>query len=147
MLIPFGIASLFMILWGRRADKSGERVWNTSLPLALTSLCLAATLVTSSLTLTMILLSLILIGNYAVKGPFWALADRLALREHGRRWHRRDQYLVAHWHVGSDGSARHYQGFHRQLPDGTSPADATHCDRKHRGSCHQSGAAAISGRP
>jgi MFS transporter, ACS family, tartrate transporter len=72
--IPFGIASLFMILWGRRADKSGERVWNTSLPLALTSLCLAATLVTSSLTLTMILLSLILIGNYAVKGPFWALA-------------------------------------------------------------------------
>jgi ACS family tartrate transporter-like MFS transporter len=34
----------------------------------------SATLVTSSLTLTMILLSLILIGNYAVKGPFWALA-------------------------------------------------------------------------
>ena len=76
--IPFGIASLFMILWGRRADKSGERVWNTSLPLALTSLCLAATLVTSSLTLTMILLSLILIGNYAVKGPFWALTCPLA---------------------------------------------------------------------
>ena len=36
-MIPFGIACVFMILWGRRADKSGERIWNTALPLALTS--------------------------------------------------------------------------------------------------------------
>ena len=42
-MIPFGIACVFMILWGRRADKSGERIWNTALPLALTSLCLGAT--------------------------------------------------------------------------------------------------------
>ena len=73
-MIPFGIASVFMILWGRRADKSGERIWNTALPLALTSACLFATNLTSSLTVTLVLLSLALIGNYAIKGPFWALS-------------------------------------------------------------------------
>jgi ACS family tartrate transporter-like MFS transporter len=44
------------------------------LPVALTALCLASTLLRSSLAVTMVLLSLVLIGNYAVKGPFWALA-------------------------------------------------------------------------
>ena len=74
-MIPFGVASITMILWGRRADKSGERVWNTALPLALTSTCLAATLLTAgSLTATMVLLTFALIGNYAIKGPFWALS-------------------------------------------------------------------------
>src|SRR4051812_17306829 len=73
-MIPFGIASVFMILWGRRADKSGERIWNTALPLALTSACLFATNLTSSLTVTLVLLTLALIGNHAIKGPFWALS-------------------------------------------------------------------------
>ena len=33
-MIPFGIASVFMIFWGLRADRTGERVWSTALPLA-----------------------------------------------------------------------------------------------------------------
>ncbi|MFD0938798.1 MFS transporter, partial [Methylobacterium trifolii] len=73
-MIPFGIASVFMVVWGLRADKSGERIWSTALPLATTCLCLLATNLTSSLTLTLVLLSLVLVGNYAIKGPFWALA-------------------------------------------------------------------------
>jgi sugar phosphate permease len=73
--IPFGIASIFMIVWGHRSDRSGERVWNTAMPLALTSVCLAATMLTNSLAVTMILLSLALVGNYAFKGPFWALTS------------------------------------------------------------------------
>ncbi|MCJ2016290.1 MULTISPECIES: MFS transporter [unclassified Methylobacterium] len=73
-MIPFGIASVFMVFWGLRADKSGERVYSTALPLALTCLCLAATNLTNSLTLTMVLLSFTLLGNYAIKGPFWAMA-------------------------------------------------------------------------
>src|SRR3954464_7843702 len=73
--IPFGIASVFMIVWGLRADKSGERIWNTALPLTLTAISLASTLLTRSLLVTMILLSLALVGNYAFKGPFWALAS------------------------------------------------------------------------
>jgi MFS transporter, ACS family, tartrate transporter len=73
-MIPFGIASAFMIFWGLRADKSGERIWSTALPLALTSLSFALTLLTGSLTVTLVLLSLVLLGNYAIKGPFFALA-------------------------------------------------------------------------
>jgi sugar phosphate permease len=72
--IPFGLASVAMILWGRRSDHSGERVWNTALPMALCAVSLGATLLTRSLTVTMVLLSLTLIGNYAIKGPFWALS-------------------------------------------------------------------------
>src|SRR3954471_23535515 len=30
-MIPFGIASVFMIVWGLRADKPGERVWGARL--------------------------------------------------------------------------------------------------------------------
>jgi MFS transporter, ACS family, tartrate transporter len=63
-----------MIFWGLRADKSGERIWSTALPLALTSISFALTLLTDSLTLTLLLLSLVLLGNYAIKGPFFALA-------------------------------------------------------------------------
>src|SRR5215212_4815723 len=76
-MIPFGIASVFMILWGMRADKNGERYFNTALPLALTSLCLLATNLTSSLTVTLVLLTFVLIGNYAIKGPFWALSTEI----------------------------------------------------------------------
>ena len=73
-MIPFGIASVFMVFWGLRADKSGERVWSTALPLALTCVCMLATTLTGSLTVTMVLLSFTLLGNYAIKGPFWAMA-------------------------------------------------------------------------
>jgi sugar phosphate permease len=73
-MIPFGIASVFMIFWGLRADKSGERIWSTALPLALTSISFALTLLTNSLSITLVLLSLVLLGNYAIKGPFFALA-------------------------------------------------------------------------
>lgn len=72
--IPFAVASVTMVLWGRRADKSGERIWSIALPLAMTSICLLATQLTSSLSVTMMLLTLVLVGNYAIKGPFWALA-------------------------------------------------------------------------
>jgi ACS family tartrate transporter-like MFS transporter len=65
---------VFMIFWGLRADKSGERIWSTALPLALTSLSFAMTLLTNSLSITLLLLSLVLLGNYAIKGPFFALA-------------------------------------------------------------------------
>lgn len=73
-MIPFGVASVFMVMWGRYADITGERIWSTAVPLALTSTCLFLTLSTDSLAITMVLLSLILIGNYAMKGPFWALS-------------------------------------------------------------------------
>jgi MFS family permease len=47
--VPFGIAALWMILWGRNSDATGERVWHNALPLGWMA--------------------------YASKGPFWALSS------------------------------------------------------------------------
>src|SRR6516165_6338063 len=68
--IPFGIAAIWMILWGRSSDRSGERVWHNALPLAWMVLAMLATF------WAMIpLLTLIAAGTYASKGPFWALSS------------------------------------------------------------------------
>lgn len=74
-MIPFGLAAAFMIFWGMRSDKSGDRGLNTAIPLFITSLSLLLTLFTTSLTISLILFSLVLMGNYAIKGPFWAMVS------------------------------------------------------------------------
>ena len=71
--IPYGLACVAMIIWSRRADKSGERVWNTALPLALTAASLTAMSLGGSVWIMLALLSLTLVANYSIKGPFWAL--------------------------------------------------------------------------
>ena len=60
--VPFGLASVLMILWGRSSDRKGERVWHTAIPLGLLAISLVATLF------------LAVVGTYAFKGPFWALS-------------------------------------------------------------------------
>jgi MFS family permease len=72
--IPFGIASVVMVLWGRSSDRSGERVWHTAVPLGLTAAALASTVLTGSLVPTIAILCVAVAGTYAIKGPFWALA-------------------------------------------------------------------------
>ena len=74
--IPFGIAAVWMILWGRSSDRSGERVWHNALPLAWMVLAMLATFYAiSQLWLMIPLLTLIAAGTYASKGPFWALSS------------------------------------------------------------------------
>ncbi len=73
-MLPFGIASVLMVLWGRRSDRRQERVWHTGLPLALLAASLLAATLTNSLGPTMVLLCLAVTATYTVKGPFWALA-------------------------------------------------------------------------
>jgi MFS family permease len=81
--IPFAIASVAMVLWGRHSDRTRERIWHTALPVALSAVALACTsLAGGSLTLFLLVLSLTLVGTYAMKGPFWGLAtERLSARE------------------------------------------------------------------
>ena len=73
-MLPFGIASVLMVLWGRRSDQRRERVWHTALPLALLAGSLLAATLTNSLVPTMLILCLAVTATYVVKGPFWALA-------------------------------------------------------------------------
>lgn len=72
--IPFALASVLMVLWGKRSDQTGERVWHTALPLILTALSLASALVFDSLFSIVVILSLAVVGIYAGKGPVWALS-------------------------------------------------------------------------
>jgi MFS transporter, ACS family, tartrate transporter len=72
--VPFAIASVAMIVWGHRSDRTGERIWHTALPLALTAVSLLASLVVQSLAGTIVILCLALIGIYAIKGPVWAVS-------------------------------------------------------------------------
>jgi nitrate/nitrite transporter NarK len=67
--IPFALASVVMIWWGRRSDQTGERVWHAALPLILTAVSLASALVFDSLFATIVILCLAVIGIYAGKGP------------------------------------------------------------------------------
>jgi MFS transporter, ACS family, tartrate transporter len=74
--VPFGIAAVWMILWGRSSDRSGERVWHNALPLAWMVLAMLGTFyVADNLWATIALLTLVAAGTYASKGPFWALSS------------------------------------------------------------------------
>jgi ACS family tartrate transporter-like MFS transporter len=73
--IPYGISAVLMILWGRSSDRSGERVWHNAVPLGWMALALMATFFAHNLWALLPLLTLILAGTYASKGPFWALSS------------------------------------------------------------------------
>jgi MFS transporter, ACS family, tartrate transporter len=73
--IPYGIATVLMILWGRHSDKSGERRWHTAIPLLLAGFGFSAfNLTGSALVPTIVAVSCCLVGAYSFKGPFWALS-------------------------------------------------------------------------
>ena len=76
-MVPYGIASILMILWGRHSDRTNERRWHTALTLILMSAGLGAMslLASGMLIPTVMLLSCALIGAYSFKGPFWALSS------------------------------------------------------------------------
>jgi MFS family permease len=74
--VPFGISAVWMVLWGRSSDRSGERVWHNALPLAWMALAMVGTFyATTQLWVMIPLLTLVAAGTYASKGPFWALSS------------------------------------------------------------------------
>lgn len=72
--IPFALASVLMVWWGKRSDQRRERAWHTALPLILTAGALVSALVFTSLFSLIVILCLAVIGIYAGKGPAWALS-------------------------------------------------------------------------
>ncbi|MCP3381281.1 MFS transporter [Bradyrhizobium sp. CCGUVB4N] len=73
--IPYGVAIVLMVLWGRHSDKTAERRWHTAIPLLLaaagfTGLGLSG----AAIVPTVVMVSCCLVGAYAFKGPFWALS-------------------------------------------------------------------------
>jgi nitrate/nitrite transporter NarK len=72
--VPYGIAAVLMILWGRQSDRTGERVWHNAIPITAIVVGLLATFLVSELWPMVAMLTVVLVGTYACKGPFWALA-------------------------------------------------------------------------
>ena len=72
--IPYGIATVLMILWGQHSDRTAERRWHTAIPLLLAAFGLASLTAASSIALTVFAVSCALVGAYSFKGPFWALS-------------------------------------------------------------------------
>ena len=73
--VPYGISAIWMVLWARHSDRTGERVWHNALPLGWMVLAMLATFGVTQVWLIILLLTLILGGTYACKGPFWALSS------------------------------------------------------------------------
>jgi MFS transporter, ACS family, tartrate transporter len=70
---PYVFAAIFMVLWGRRSDRTGERRWHIALPLLVAACAFAVSAYTGPLVPTMIALTIAMVGFYATLGPFWSL--------------------------------------------------------------------------
>ncbi|WP_248321535.1 MFS transporter [Caballeronia sp. Sq4a] len=73
--VPYALASILMIFWGRHSDRTKEHRWHTVVPMLLIGGGLFATSLSGSLVPTVCMLCCVLVGAYAFKGPFWALAS------------------------------------------------------------------------
>lgn len=73
--IPYGVATVAMVLWGFSSDRTGERRLHTAIPLLLITLSTALAGLAPSLAVAVLLLTCILVGAYCFKGPFWSLAS------------------------------------------------------------------------
>jgi ACS family tartrate transporter-like MFS transporter len=71
--VPYLVAAIFMVLWGARSDRTGERIWHIALPLIVGGVAFAWSAVSGPLTPTMLALTLATLGIYAAVGTFWSL--------------------------------------------------------------------------
>jgi ACS family tartrate transporter-like MFS transporter len=74
--IPYSLACIALVLWGRHSDATGERSWHVALPPLLAALALAAGGWLTEPVVAFGGLCLAAIGIYAGLPAFWALASR-----------------------------------------------------------------------
>jgi ACS family tartrate transporter-like MFS transporter len=71
--VPYLVATLGMILWSRRSDRTGERRLHTAWPLLLAGATLGIVALVNGPLPATLLLAAALTGFYAFKAPFWTL--------------------------------------------------------------------------
>lgn len=71
--IPYLVAAIFMVAWGRHSDATGERIWHIALPLLAGGAAFAWSSASLPLPLTMAALTLATLGIYCAIGTFWSL--------------------------------------------------------------------------
>ena len=73
--IPFALAAVAMLAWGRHSDLTGERLWHTILPLALAAVAFGSAAFVHELWLFVFVLCAAQVGGQAMKGPFLGLTS------------------------------------------------------------------------
>jgi ACS family tartrate transporter-like MFS transporter len=71
--LPYVLAVVAMIWWAHRSDRAGERRWHLALAALFGSLCLSASALASTPTLSFIALCGATVGIWSMFGVFWAL--------------------------------------------------------------------------
>jgi len=78
--VPYLVATIGMILWSRRSDRTGERRLHTAWPLLLAGATLGVVAVVNGPLPATLLLAAALTGFYAFKAPFWTLPGQFLSR-------------------------------------------------------------------
>ena len=71
--VPFGIAGIAMVLWGRSSDRSGERVWHTIAAALLSAGGFAVASQTQSIPVELAAITCAAVGVLAAHPPLWSL--------------------------------------------------------------------------
>lgn len=71
--VPFVVGGVVMILWGRRSDRAGERVWHTALPAMVGGVSIPVALYLGSPFLVMVAVTITAAGIFATLPVFWSL--------------------------------------------------------------------------
>jgi ACS family tartrate transporter-like MFS transporter len=74
--IPYIAAAIGMVLVGRSSDRSGERFLHVAIPSAIGALGFVAIGMITAPMAAMLALSVAAVGDYATRGPFWALPGK-----------------------------------------------------------------------
>lgn len=72
-MLPYAVATVGMILWSRRSDRTGERKMHSAWPLLLAGVALTAAGLVSQPASAMVFIAAALTGLYAFKAPFWSV--------------------------------------------------------------------------
>ncbi|WP_129777507.1 MFS transporter [Peristeroidobacter soli] len=75
-MIPYSLACIGLVLWGRHSDASEERSWHVALPMLLGATALIVSGWTSAPVIAFAALCLAAVGIYSGLPSFWALASR-----------------------------------------------------------------------
>lgn len=72
--LPYAVATVVMVWWARRSDRTGERRWHVALPLFVAGIALVLMAFASgNLWISLALLTIVTAAIYAPYGPFWAM--------------------------------------------------------------------------
>jgi ACS family tartrate transporter-like MFS transporter len=74
--IPYAGATVGMVLIGASSDRTGERFLHMAVPLFLAAIAFAVSALVSSPLPALVLFTIVAIGDYGCRGPFWSLPGR-----------------------------------------------------------------------